>query len=409
MDIAVTKIADRVRDRVEREGIELEPGSKSALELVRSEVRAYGERALGGEARLLRDEASTVRAVLANVTGFGVLQQYLDDPEIEEIWVNAPSRVFVARAGVASLTNTVISESDLRDLVERMLRSTGRRLDLSSPFVDASLPDNSRLHVVIPDVARRYPSVNIRKFIRRIRDLAALVEREAMTAEAATFLRTAVRCGLNILVSGATHTGKTTLVGALLAAGDPNDRIVTVEETFELDVVARDVVAMQCRPASLEGTGEITLRRLVKEALRMRPDRLVVGEVREAEALELLVALNSGIPGMCTIHANSARDALVKLATLPLLAGRNIDSSFVIPTIASTIDLVVHLEHTPNGGRRVAEVLAPTGAVHGGVIEATTIFRREHGALVSTGMTLTRDEKLRRHGIEPERLLGANA
>jgi pilus assembly protein CpaF len=141
----------------------------------------------------------------------------------------------------------------------------------------------------------------------------------------------------------------------------------------------------------------------------MRPDRLVVGEVREAEALELLVALNSGIPGMCTIHANSARDALVKLATLPLLAGRNIDSSFVIPTIASTIDLVVHLEHTPNGGRRVAEVLAPTGAVHGGVIEATTIFRREHGALVSTGMTLTRDEKLRRHGIEPERLLGANA
>ena len=138
----------------------------------------------------------------------------------------------------------------------------------------------------------------------------------------------------------------------------------------------------------------------------MRPDRLVVGEVREAEALELLVALNSGIPGMCTIHANSARDALVKLATLPLLAGRNIDASFVVPTIASTIDLVVHLEHTPNGGRRVAEILAPTGAVHAGVIEATTLFRRVHEELVATGMTLQRDEKLRRHGVDAAQLMG---
>jgi pilus assembly protein CpaF len=198
------------------------------------------------------------------------------------------------------------------------------------------------------------------------------------------------------------------MVGALLAAGEASDRVITVEETFELDVVARDVVAMQCRPPSLEGHGEITLRRLVKEALRMRPDRLVVGEVREAEALELLVALNSGIPGMCTIHANSARDALVKLATLPLLAGRNIDASFVVPTIASTIDLVVHLEHTPRGGRRVAEILAPTGAVHAGVIEATSLFRREREELIATGMTLQRDDKLRRHGIDAAQLIGAS-
>ncbi len=407
VNIAVSAIADRVRDRVEREGIELAPGSKQASELVRAEVRAYGERATGEEARLLHDEHATVRDVLANVTGFGALQPYLDDPEIEEIWVNAPSRIFVAKNGRSELTNTVISENELRDLVERMLRSTGRRLDLSSPFVDASLPDGSRLHVAIPEIARRHPAINIRKFIRRIRDLQALVERDSLTPQAARLLRGAVRCGLNILVSGATHTGKTTMVGALLAAGEASDRVITVEETFELDVVTRDVVALQCRPPSLEGSGEITLRRLVKEALRMRPDRLVVGEVREAEALELLVALNSGVPGMCTIHANSARDALVKLATLPLLAGRNIDASFVVPTIASTIDLVVHLEHTPTGGRRVAEILAPTGAVNAGVIEATTLFRREREELVATGMTLQRDEKLRRHGLDGTQLIGA--
>src|SRR5690606_11243603 len=154
---------------------------------------------------------------------------------------------------------------------------------------------------------------------------------------------------------------------ALLSAGRRGERIVTVEETFELGLTARDVVAMQCRQANLEGTGEITLRRLVQEALRMRPDRLAVGEVREAESLDLLIALNSGVPGMCTIHANGVGDALAKLCTLPLLAGRNIDASFIVPTVAACIDLVVHCELDRRGVRRVAEIAAPTGAVDHGV------------------------------------------
>ena len=190
-----------------------------------------------------------------------------------------------------------------------------------------------------------------------------------------------VLAGANILVSGATHTGKTTMLNALMSGARTGDRVVTVEETFELDLDVRDLVAMQCRQPSLEGTGEITLRRLIKEALRMRPDRLVVGEVREAESLDLLIALNSGLPGMCTIHANSARDALVKLCTLPLLAGRNIDSAFVVPTVASCIDLVVHLAIDRDGHRRVVEIAAPTGGCTGAAVDAETIFATRGGAL----------------------------
>lgn len=216
--------------------------------------------------------------------------------------------------------------------------------------------------------------------------------------------------GLNVLVSGATQAGKTTLLNALLAAGRPTDRVVTVEETFELKLPGRDAVAMQCRQPSLEGTGEVTLRRLIKEALRMRPDRLVVGEVREAEALDLLIALNSGIPGACSLHANSARDALVKLCTLPLLAGRNIDAGFVVPTVASAVDLVVHCELQRSGRRRITEILAPTGALsapaaEGGVIEATRLFAIDGGVLRATGGLPPKQEKFLAAGLDPARLV----
>ncbi len=198
---------------------------------------------------------------------------------------------------------------------------------------------------------------------------------------------------------------KTTLMGAMLAGARPSERIVTVEETFELDLSAPDVVAMQCRSANLEGSGEISLRRLIKEALRMRPDRLVVGEVREAESLDLLIALNSGLPGMCSIHANSARDALVKLATLPLLAGRNIDSSFVVPTVAGAIDLVVHCELVRGGRRRVAEIVAPTGDVVEGSIEAQSIFTLRGEELAATGALPAREQVFARAGLDPRPLL----
>ncbi|MBF4634459.1 CpaF family protein [Agreia pratensis] len=407
---AVQLITERVRDRVRREGVDLASDATLARQFVDDEIRSYTERALGGGAPLLPDETVATREVVASLTGFGPLQPLLDDPGIEEIWINSPDRVFVAKNGVSELSNIVLSDLEIRELVERMLQSSGRRVDLSSPFVDASLPDGSRLHVVIPDVTRAHLAVNIRKFARRIRDLHQLVGLGALTQQSAEFLRMCVLAQQNILVSGATQSGKTTLLNALLSVARPSDRIVTVEETFELDLSARDVVALQCRQASLEGTGEITLRRLIKEALRMRPDRIVVGEVREAESLDLLIALNSGLPGACSIHANSARDALVKLCTLPLLAGRNIDAAFVTPTVASCIDIVVQCEMDKRGVRRITEILAPSGQVagaagQGGVIEASTIFALDGRDLVATGGYPTKLAKFRAAGLDPSIVL----
>jgi pilus assembly protein CpaF len=384
-------IAERVRTRVRREGIDLGGDRVAAERLVRDELRRDAESSYRGTRAVVGDEDTAAREALAVLTGFGAIQPFLDDPEIEEVWLNGPSRVFVARNGVSELTDTVLTEESVRDLIERLLASTGRRVDHSSPFVDASLPDGSRLHVAIPDVTRRHPAINIRKFSRRVRSLANLVTLGSLTPRAAEFLRDSVRAGDSIVVSGGTQSGKTTLLSALLGAARPGDRIVTVEETFELDLPGQDVVGLQGRQPSLEGTGEITLRRLVKEALRMRPDRLVVGEVREAEALDLLIAMNSGLPGASSVHANSARDALVKLCTLPLLAGRNIDADFVRPTVAASVDLVVHCVLDADGRRRVSEIIAPTGSGRDGAIEASTVFETRDGSLTETGWSPVRD------------------
>lgn len=297
MSNPVTTIADQVRQRVRRDGVDLSRDGELASRYVRDEVRRYSERALGGSVPLLTDEAQAAREVVAALTGYGPLQPFFDDDTVEELWINGPEQVFVARNGVPEFTGIRLTDGQVRDLVERMLQTSGRRVDLSSPFVDASLPDGSRLHVVIPDVTRRHWAVNVRKFSQRIRDLDRLVELGSLPQHAADFLRLCVLSGQNIVVSGATQSGKTTMLNALLAAGKPTERVVTVEETFELSVASRDSVGMQCRQPSLEGTGEISLRRLIKEALRMRPDRLVVGEVRDAESLDLLIALNSGLPG----------------------------------------------------------------------------------------------------------------
>lgn len=402
-------IAERVRERVLRDGVDLSRDGEAAGRYVREEVRRYSERALGGVLPPLDDEARASAEIVAALTGFGPLQPLLDDPGIEEIWINAPDRVFVSRAGVSSPVRLGLTERGIRDLVDRMLQSSGRRVDLSSPFVDAVLPDGSRLHVVIAGVARRHAAINIRKFDRRIRDLDQLVAAGSLTDGAAAFLRACVLSGQSILVSGATQSGKTTLLNALLSAMPERTRIVTVEEVFELDFDAEDAVALQCRPPSLEGGGEIPLRRLVKEALRMRPDRLVVGEVREAEALDLLIALNSGLPGMCSIHANTAQDALAKLCTLPLLAGQNISSAFIVPAVAGCVGIVAHLELRPDGSRRLAEIVAPTGRVVGGAVEAEPIFRSADGRLEPTGRVPARRDGFAAAGIDIAGLLGATA
>jgi len=366
---ATYSLAERVRQRRVDAGEPLASVIADEVALYVSDGRDVGAEPLS---QSLKDE----------LVGLGPLQQFLDDPSVEEIWINSPEDVFVARAGVSERVQVSLTAESIRGLVERMLRPTGRRIDMSQPFVDASLPDGSRLHVAIPDITRQHWSVNIRKFAARLRSLEDLVGAGAMSEEASRYLAGLVREGASILVSGATQAGKTTLLNALLDAVPAHERIVTVEETFELSLHRDDHVGLQCRGPSLEGTGEITLRRLVKEALRMRPDRLVVGEVRGAEALDLLIALNSGLPGMCSIHAKSAEQALVKLSTLPLLEGRNVDASFVLPTVAGTIDAVVHLERSPEGTRRLVSIIAPTGRITKGVIESRVVFEAREGTLV---------------------------
>jgi pilus assembly protein CpaF len=402
---AVRIVEDEVRELIRRRGLDPLHQTAEVRRLVEAAVTDYDERALMGPLPPLGPLESARRFVFDAVAGFGALQPLLDDPGIEEIWINAPTEIYVARNGESELTSLSLTDQQVRDLVERMLKSSGRRLDISSPFVDAALPDGSRLHVAIPDVTRRHWAVNIRKFVVKATRLDHLVDLGTLTPQSGRFLGAAVASGLNILVSGATQAGKTTLLNCLAASIGSRERVVTVEEIFELQFPLRDVVGLQCRQPNLEGEGEIPLRRLVKEALRMRPDRLVVGEVREAESLDMLIALNSGLPGMCTVHANSAHDAVTKMCTLPLLAGDNISSAFVVPTVASCIDLVVHCSRLANGRRQVTEILSLGRRVENGIIESSMIFSMIGGLLEPTANTMPAEEKFARAGYEVAALL----
>lgn len=405
---ALALVEDEVRELIRRRGLDPLHESGEVRKLVDVAINEYGERSLLGAVPSLDSPAQAKQHVYDAVAGFGALQPFLDDPSIEEVWLNAPDQVFVAKDGESQLTDVVLTSQQVRDLVERMLKSSGRRLDLSSPFVDAALPDGSRLHVVIPDITREHWAINIRKFTARARRLDHLVELGSLTPQAARFLGAAVSSGLNILVSGATQAGKTTMLNCLAASVGSRERVVTVEEIFELALPLRDVVGLQCRQPNLEGAGEIPLRRLVKEALRMRPDRLIVGEVREAESLDMLIALNSGLPGMASVHANSAHDAVVKICTLPLLAGENVSAAFVVPTVAACIDLVVHCIRLPNGHRQVGQILSLGRRVENGIIESGLIFDTIDGQLRAQPTAMPSPEKFVTAGFNLAALLGDN-
>jgi pilus assembly protein CpaF len=306
---------------------------------------------------------------------FGPLADFMSDPTIEEIWINSPERIFVAKAGKSQLTNLVFTADQVRALVERSLIWSGRRLDISQPFVDARLPDGSRLHVVIPEITAEHWAINIRKHLMRHKTLADLLKLNVMNSEMKNELSQSVKNGKNILVSGGTQAGKTTLLNALVNEIAPTQRVITIEEVFELQPRIPDLIQMQTRAANLQGDGAISLRKLIKEALRMRPARIVVGEVREAEALDLLLALNSGLPGMGTLHANSCRDAITKLQTLPLLAGENISYEFIAPVVASAIDLVIQVSLDSAGIRRIVEIARVTGRCERNIVEVENLWR----------------------------------
>lgn len=382
---AISIVEDEVRQLVRRRGLDPRNDLDATRTLIEEAVADYDERVLAGGLPDLGESGGAIRRLVDTVSGFGPLQPFLDDDRVEEIWVNEPGKVFVSKSGVSELTPTVLTTEMVEELVERMLAASGRRIDVSSPFVDAMLPGGARLHVVLPGITRRHMSVNIRKFVCRAHSLDDLVDSGTLTDDAAKFLAGAVRSGLNIVVSGATQAGKTTLLNTLAAAIPARERVISCEEVFELDLAVRDWVAMQCRQPSLEGTGAVPLRSLVTEALRMRPTRIIVGEVRQAEALDLLIALNSGLPGMTSVHANSARTAITKLCTLPLLAGENVSSRFVVPTVAACVDVVVHTRLERSGRRRVDEIAAVPGRVEGDTVETEKLFTSDSGTLTRAG------------------------
>ena len=401
----IDELDERLRAVVRRDALDPQRDAAAVRDLAARIVADHDEHSLTGAVLPLADADAAIEELVARVSGFGALQRYLDDPEVEEIWINSPERVFVARAGRHELTDTILTAAQVHELVERMLKSSGRRVDVSQPFVDAMLPDGHRLHVVLEGISRGFSAVNIRKFVVRASLLDDLVGLGSLSTQAAKFLDAAIVSGLNVLVSGATQAGKTTMLNCLASSIPGRERVISVEEVYELRFHHPDWVAMQTRQQGLEGTGEILLRDLVKESLRMRPTRVIVGEVRAEECLDLLLALNAGLPGMASLHANSAREALVKMCTLPLLAGENISPRFVVPTVAASVDLVVHLGIDADGHRRVHEVVGVPGRVENDVIETEAIFVRRGDELVRAQGMPPRREHFTRAGHDLTTLL----
>jgi pilus assembly protein CpaF len=373
--------------------------------IVDDEVASYERRAVTTNSPLLLDPEGLKRRLLDGVFGLGILQPLMDDPRVEEIIVNGPLRIFAIRDGRKEPVSDLYFENDdeLRQLVKRVVSSAGRRLDEASPMVDVRLRDGSRLNAVIPPASTRWTSLTIRKFAMRVHSLRQLVELGALPEAAAEFLDAAVQAGVNILVSGQTGSGKTTLLNALgasIAALD--ERVVTVEEVpeLQLDRQLPDCVALQMRGKNVEGVGEISIRDLVRNALRMRPTRIIVGEVRGAEALDMLLAMNTGHEGsLTTIHGNSPRDALDRLATLAMMAGERLGSEELARMVSRTIELVVQLRVTVRTGqRRVASMFEVTG-VEGGIISGHEIWGLEHGRLVWKGRPPRCMEKMVARGV----------
>jgi pilus assembly protein CpaF len=296
--------------------------------------------------------------ILRDTVGLGPLEELLADPEVEELMVNGHERVYVERHGRIEPTPVRFeSEQELRDTIERILAPVGRRVDELSPMADARLADGSRVHVVLPPLAVDGPALSVRRFTAARPDPLELVDRGTLTGELASHLEEAIRGRRSILVSGGTGSGKTTLLNALSVWIDPSERVVTIEDAAELALRQPHVVRLESRPASVEGRGEVTIRDLLRNALRMRPDRIVIGEVRGAEALDLLTALNTGHEGaLSTVHANSPQDALRRVETLALMAGVGLPHEAIREQLGRGVDLVVHMLRGAGGVRVVSEL-----------------------------------------------------
>jgi pilus assembly protein CpaF len=330
-----------------------------------------------------------VRDIARDVMGLGPLEQFLDDPTVSEVMVNGSNNIYVERAGVLERTNVrFMSEEHLRRVIERIVSSVGRRIDEASPMVDARLADGSRVNVIVPPLSLDGSILTIRKFAKDPFTVTDLIAMGTFTDAIASVLAASVEGGMNVLVSGGTGTGKTTLLNVLSSFVPRTDRIVTIEDAVELQLHQEHVIRLEARPQNTEGNGEVTIRDLVRNALRMRPDRIIIGEVRGAEALDMLQAMNTGHDGsLTTVHANAPRDALSRLETMVLMAGYDLPTRAIREQISSALNLIVQIERARDGSRRISHLTEVVG-MEGEIITLQDIFRYDHkvGALVPTGV-----------------------
>ncbi|MHB9124465.1 MAG: CpaF family protein [Armatimonadota bacterium] len=391
-----------------------------AAELSGLDARALARSVDGISSAILSEEGlalagrvreEIVRDVVNEIHGYGPIQSLLEDASITEIMVNGPNQVYIERQGKISRTDKVFTDDGhIMRIIERIVMPLGRRIDESSPMVDARLPDGSRVNAIIPPLAVKGPTLTVRKFSREPYTITDLINFGTLTEEMSTFLRACVKARLNVIISGGTGSGKTTTLNVLSSFIPNTERIITIEDAAELRLQQEHVVSLESRPPNLEGRGEITIRMLVRNALRMRPDRIVVGEVRGGEALDMLQAMNTGHDGsLSTAHTNSPRDTLSRLETMVLMAGTELPSKAVREQIAAAVDLIVHQNRLSDGRRKVTHITEVQG-MEGETIVLQDIFLFNQqgvdsngnviGEHAPTGLRPKFAERLSRQGLE---------
>jgi pilus assembly protein CpaF len=386
-------LIDNISRAIEAEGI----AANERDEFIKQQIEGIYNQA---NLKLPQDVRGMIfKEVLDELLGYGPLQPLLRDPEITEVMVNGPKKVYVEKKGILQKSDVVFDDDNhVLQIIDRIILPLGRHVDADSPTVDARLPDGSRVNAVIRPVAIDGPSITIRKFSKEKLDIGALIDFGSITEKMAEFVRACVLAHLNVIISGGTGSGKTTLLNVLSSFIPENERIVTIEDAAELQLQQDHVLRMETKPANVEGHGAVTIRDLVRNSLRMRPDRIVVGEVRGGEALDMLQAMNTGHDGsLTTLHANSPRDALARLETLVLMAGMDLPLKVVRQQIASAVDLIVQQTRLKDGTRKVTAITEVAG-MEGDTVVLTDIFKFEQTGVTTEGKVIG---DLKPTGIRP--------
>jgi pilus assembly protein CpaF len=371
--------------------------------VLRQEIRKLVERILAEDKNSVplnfSERERLFKEIQYEVTGLGPLEPFMQDPTVSDILVNTHRQIYVERSGKLELTEAGFKDDlHLRRIIDKIVSAVGRRIDESYPMVDARLPDGSRVNAIIPPLAIDGPILSIRRFSVEPLELKDLILLKALTPEIGELLKGIVKSRLNILISGGTGTGKTTLLNVLSRFIPPDERIVTIEDSAELQLKQEHVVRLETRPPNIEGKGEVAQRDLVRNSLRMRPDRIIVGEVRGGEVLDMLQAMNTGHDGsLSTLHANSARDALMRLETLAAMTGLNIQSAFIRKYISSALDIIIHLARLVDGSRKIISFQEIAG-MEGDTIVLEEIFSFEQTGLDEEGKVKGR---FRAKGVRP--------